>query len=298
MPSKQQFKFDPQMVSLLYSELGNATEVGRRLGTCAATVIRISKAAGYQHPSKYMSEHDKQEIVRLYVGEQLSGPEVARKIGVYASSVLRYLTKIGKNRDTSIAHALSARNKSGRRGKAAWWQSEKTGQWESADSRFEIVRMYQLDKDENVVMWTRQTPIIQYAGNKRYVPDFLITLKDGTQILEEVKPHNHVNKELVLSGKMEAAQKYCCKNGMKFRVVTEKEIGVSTIRTFKYEGLQAITEVERLEKRKEKDAAYQLKNKDLTAQRHKIWYAENKEKIRARQRGAYHQKMAILREAA
>jgi hypothetical protein len=107
-----------------------------------------------------------------------------------------------------------------------YYKSKVTGNKEHYDSSYELIRMEQLD--EMKVIWTKHHKIaIPYKDNKNeihhYIPDFLIDNK----IIEEVKPRkiiksNYLNTKI----KLKAGRKYCKENGYKFRIITEKELGI------------------------------------------------------------------------
>lgn len=63
-----------------------------------------------------------------------------------------------------------------------------------------------------------------YNNNKRhYIPDLLITYKDGKQKLIEIKPSYYIDAE-INQAKFKAAQEYCDSKGILFEVWTEKTI--------------------------------------------------------------------------
>jgi hypothetical protein len=99
------------------------------------------------------------------------------------------------------------------------------------------------DESKNVLKWSFEEIIIPYTSpidrkQHNYFPDFLIQFESNEQVktwMIEVKPkkqtflkENASKKEkitwIINSAKWEAAKKYCEKNNMEFKVVTEKEI--------------------------------------------------------------------------
>lgn len=287
MPAKGQFKLNTELVIQTYKELGgNATGAGRKLGASSNSIIRTLRSAGIDTSGRLLPKHIKDEAARLYVEEKLGANEVAVKLSTHPSAISRHIKKLGLSRSTQEAHAISSQ-RIGRRGRAGWWHSTKTGKWEAADSRYELVRMKQLDEDFSVRSWTRQTPVIGY-GDKRYSPDFLITTSDNRTIIEEVKPSVTVQKEMVESGKLKAAQEYCSKNGLEFRIITENEIGHLAIRNFVLDGLATPNEQERILKKKEVDQNYRDKNRERENTRTLAWYHSNRERelVKRRERKA------------
>ena len=91
-------------------------------------------------------------------------------------------------------------------------------------SSYEKERMLQLNSQN--IKWTKnhgiKIPYVDVNGrNHYYIPDILV----GDKILEEIKPvrliHLDNNPE-----KFFAAKKYCSKNNLTFKIITEKELGI------------------------------------------------------------------------
>ena len=112
-------------------------------------------------------------------------------------------------------------------------------------SGWEFSMMKFCDEHPNVAKWASESIRIPYLNpitNKKtiYVPDFFIVYvdKNGTQHVElvEVKPENQTIKEklgnskynqahwIINQAKWAAARAYCKQNGIKFRIITEKDI--------------------------------------------------------------------------
>jgi hypothetical protein len=109
--------------------------------------------------------------------------------------------------------------------------------WEHAFMRF-------CDTNDNVLQWASESLVIPYrhpltGKMTNYIPDFLITYKTrgNTVIAEviEIKP----KKQSVIESKMssrdravvainyakwDAATKWCKRNGLRFRVITEHDM--------------------------------------------------------------------------
>lgn len=107
--------------------------------------------------------------------------------------------------------------------------------------------MVHLDDNKNVLEWSSEEIIIPYVSPvdsrwHRYFPDFFVRTNTGAMILE-VKPLNQsiapeVNKKVtkryinevvtygVNQAKWKAAQEYCLDRGWKFKVITEKDLGI------------------------------------------------------------------------
>lgn len=83
-----------------------------------------------------------------------------------------------------------------------------------------------LELDDNVVAYKAEPMRIPYQFNgitKNYVPDFLITHIDGSQLLVEVKPDALTNTQQNLA-KQKAAQAWCVANNVTFVTVTEEQL--------------------------------------------------------------------------
>jgi hypothetical protein len=99
------------------------------------------------------------------------------------------------------------------------------------------------DDTENIVKWSFEEIIVPYTNpldkkTHNYYPDFLIQFKNNNGLntwMVEVKPkkqtylkENASKKEkitwIINNAKWEAAKKYCEKNKMEFKIITEKEI--------------------------------------------------------------------------
>jgi len=109
--------------------------------------------------------------------------------------------------------------------------------WELAFMRF-------CDNNDNIVSWASESLVIPYrhpltGKPTRYIPDFLIQYKNRhnqviTELIE-IKPKKQSVLESKASNrdkaivainyaKWDAASKWCARNGLKFRVITEDDI--------------------------------------------------------------------------
>lgn len=113
-----------------------------------------------------------------------------------------------------------------------------------ARSSWEFAVMRMADRHPAIIHWASESIKIPYYNpvkrkNTVYVPDFLFVYKDRRgqhrSELIEVKPSSQSSlKEaktqydkmslIVNTAKWKAAQAFCKKNGMSFRVITEREI--------------------------------------------------------------------------
>lgn len=120
-------------------------------------------------------------------------------------------------------------------------------------SSWEAQLMLYLDRSTDIVEWASESIVIPYIGldgkPHRYYPDFLIkilnikTNKPETFLIE-IKPkretkepnNNKKDKQKLLTEqltfatnqlKWEAAKKFCSVRNYKFKILTEKELGIS-----------------------------------------------------------------------
>jgi len=115
-------------------------------------------------------------------------------------------------------------------------------------SSWELKTHQFLDNNPNILKWSSEELVIPYlkpTDNRvhRYFPDYWVLFRNkaGQQIQEvwEVKPHSQTKRSrsrnsknrlyedvqyAVNMAKWQAAQQFCDKYGMKFRVLTEREI--------------------------------------------------------------------------
>jgi len=119
-------------------------------------------------------------------------------------------------------------------------------------SLWELKAMRYFDMNPNVIFWASEELVIPYLSpvdNKthRYFPDFLIQVQKKDNSLEtyllEVKPHKQTTLPVkkgkknsrflsesmtyaINQAKWKAADIFCQKNGWKFKLITEYELGI------------------------------------------------------------------------
>jgi hypothetical protein len=111
-------------------------------------------------------------------------------------------------------------------------------------SGWEMTFMMFLDNNENIVQWASESIRIPYRNpvtskQSMYVPDFFITYRDRTNRMRaelvEIKPKKQSLIESKMSArdgaivavnyaKWDAATKWCRRQGITFRVITEDQI--------------------------------------------------------------------------
>ncbi len=109
-----------------------------------------------------------------------------------------------------------------------------------------------LDQNENVIHWASEELVIRYFNPvdqkfHRYFPDFIVKLKkrDGTvkTYVWEVKPEHQTKQPvkkkktkkyleesvtyIVNQAKWKAAEEFCKDRNWEFRILTEKDLGIS-----------------------------------------------------------------------
>lgn len=87
--------------------------------------------------------------------------------------------------------------------------------------------MEYLDQNELIQEYDYECIKIPYIFRRKvsnYIPDFVI----GGKLIVEIKPHNMLDRKRNLA-KFLAATEYCQKNGMEFKVITERELKILNI---------------------------------------------------------------------
>jgi len=88
----------------------------------------------------------------------------------------------------------------------------------------DFIRLCNMDSDVVDIQYQPLCLMYNHAGKrKKYYPDFLLTLKDDSRILVEVKTEEHVN-DAENQVKYKVGEMYCQEQVWKFKVLTEEEI--------------------------------------------------------------------------
>jgi hypothetical protein len=96
-------------------------------------------------------------------------------------------------------------------------------------SGWELKYALYLDGNPLIASYRYEPYSIPYVSNTRtgrvrqYWPDFELTQATGLRVLVEVKPLKKL-KQAINRKKMEAAQRFCAKNGMAYGVITEVDL--------------------------------------------------------------------------
>lgn len=191
-------------------------------------------------------------MVRRYVNGE-SCHDIAKTIGFNHQVVRQVLLDSGLMRSRSEAAALRAQNRApshSQSGKFGAYHSEKNRAWLPVASRFEFIRMDQLEQDSRVVSFARCRQVVAYrykGKTHRYAPDIEVTYVDESIVIEEIKPHALMNSGRNLA-KAVAAFNFYAEQGKRFVFVNEFDIGLDLIKSFEWPGLmeQAQEEIERM----------------------------------------------------
>lgn len=230
-------------------------EIAKQYQVNRATIVCWLKRSGdyKQHKTRYTPE-EKSGIVSMY----LSGSAIktiASNFGIGVGSVTQVVHGLGHLRTQSQSQAVrAARDCVGfeRFGKKGAVQSTKSGKWFACDSAYEFARMLQLDKDDDVIEWSRCTDRIPYLFGGiefTYAPDLTVIRASVGVVVEEIKP----NKFLRIgrnSVKFDAAIRFYKGLGITFSVVTEDVIGIKNIRILDGAPLSYTPDEARKEKRR------------------------------------------------
>lgn len=234
-------------------------------------------------------------IVELYKDGK-SCPEIAKLIGIDTSSAWKIVSASGHQRTHQEAMALRMKkypNLSEQRGKAGVFHSQKNGKWIPTGSRYEYIRMNQLENDPDVLSFDRCGDRIPYDFNGKihfYIPDLMVKYKDGTVIIEEIKPDHQIAMD-VNQIKAAAAQKFYAERNIDFRFITQTDIGLDYIKNFDWSGFAAISETDLAAERREKERKRQREAKRALELK---LTEEQKELRRQSQRDYYRKKIGTM----
>ncbi len=220
-----------------------------------ATIYKILKEKGIKikHiPHNKIDDIVKDKIINEYVNG-LNICELHEIYGYGTTTIARWVKNAGAMRSLSDAFTLSA-NKGRKyfKGTTLPWYSNKNKKWFIADSIWEATRMKQLDEDNTVLSWEKNTERIPYKDlneiSHYYVPDFKIFYTNKI-VVEEIKPSSLLNDKINVI-KFEVARQFYTKQNIEYKIVTENEIGIENIKNFKPDGLIKYTQDIRKERRR------------------------------------------------
>ena len=223
-----------------------------------STIWKILNKNGIKTIKKIHNKIDediKEKIIKEYL-EENSICELSEKYGYSPTTIARWIKAKNLTRTFSDAFSLSfIKGRKHFKGTNFPFYSKKNNEWFFADSTWEVIRMEQLENDDNVVFWEKSKDRIYYEdeNNKShyYIPDLKIINVDNTIIVEEIKPKSQINYN-INQIKFREARKYYDKLNIVFKIVTENEIGLDNIKNFNPDGFIKISTEIRERRRKDK----------------------------------------------
>jgi hypothetical protein len=96
-------------------------------------------------------------------------------------------------------------------------------------SSWEEKYMKYLDSNVEVSKWSYESFFIEYLSNKstgktrKYYPDFLVEMKDGSKFVVEIKQKRKL-EQLIVRKKTKAAEEWCVTHGATYKLLTEIEL--------------------------------------------------------------------------
>jgi len=93
-------------------------------------------------------------------------------------------------------------------------------------SSYELAFLQKLELREDIIECISEPMRIEYIKDEQkhnYVPDFLLTLNDGSKQLIEVKPES-LAEHPINALKMLAAKQFCVEQDISFKVINENDI--------------------------------------------------------------------------
>lgn len=204
-------------------------------------------------------------LVRRYKDGE-SCPEIANSVGMSTSAVWKIVRDAGAMRPHGEAMALrmvKRPNLSEHRGVQLAFYSKKSDVWIPAGSRYEFIRMDQLENDHSVARFERSKDRIKYEFDGEthyYIPDLRVIYFDGSVSVEEIKPRD-MTIGGVVHAKILAAMRFYADKGISYRVVTEEDIGWSNIRHFDWPGFSGMINADLTAERREKERARQRESR-------------------------------------
>lgn len=107
--------------------------------------------------------------------------------------------------------------------------STKTNESYKYRSEWELRYMIWLDTNDDVRTYSYEALKITYVSNlkskrlRNYIPDFLVTMSDGRELLVEIKPKRFLEKP-INKKKFDSARAWCAENSREFVILTEIEL--------------------------------------------------------------------------
>ena len=213
----------------LYSQGKSSTQISSELNISSSSILKIVDKAGIKRTisqSTILYKKDIPKVIKMY-SQGKNTTEISKELNLVPSSVARWVKEAGIMRSNSEVQAILAElGKTNIRGVKSKVPT-KFGNI-TADSTYEAIRIKQLETDKNVIGIKRATRI-PFGDNKHYVPDLEIKYKDGSIIIEEIKPNYKLSDKKVLE-KQRVAQDFYKDKDINYRIITENDIGVDAFK--------------------------------------------------------------------
>lgn len=213
----------------LYREGKSSTQISKELGVSGDSVLTWTEKAGIKRTisqSTLLYEKDIPKVIELYK-QGKNTTEISKELNLAPSSVARWVKEAGITRSNSEVQSILAElgktNVLGVRSKV----STKFGTL-NADSTYEAIRIKQLEADPNVVGIKRATRI-PLGDGRHYIPDIEIKYKDGSTVIEEIKPVYKLGDEKIIA-KEKAAREFLKDKNIEYRIVSENDIGIDAFK--------------------------------------------------------------------
>ena len=218
---KREKRFCSQSCS---SKCTNSKRDNKEIGKKISKILKTKYASGeMRHPFLDRKHTDSTK-------NKISNTRINNKLSVGENNPM-----FGKNHSIESREKMSdTRTKKILNGEYSSWFSK--GRYYSDKLKREVSyrsmlekQVYQLlDSDERVQTYSEEPCRIQYRmknedNNRYYIPDLLISYKNGKQKIVEVKPSNLITEEMNVA-KFKAAESYCAERSWTFEVWTENTI--------------------------------------------------------------------------
>jgi len=194
-----------------------------------------SKAHKGQIPwtaGKHLPEEIKKKISEGNKRYMKEHPEDKRWIGRHYKHTPESLNRIRKGVATAILEGRMD-NASPRRFIKGNYYSKKNGKTYHYRSSYELCAFKLLESMHMVCGYEYEPFHIRYVDEngelRRYIPDIMVRLKNGDKELIEVRPNRYLN-DVRTRKKFKAANRFCKKHDMTFRVWTEDQVFKHKIR--------------------------------------------------------------------
>lgn len=213
----------------LYKEGQSSTQISKELGVNNSTVLSWTEKAGVKRTisqAKVLYGDDIPKVIDLYK-QGKNTTEISKELNLAPSSVARWVKEAGITRSNSEVQSILAEmgktNVLGVKSKVL----TKFGPLH-ADSTYEAIRIKQLEADPNVIGIKRATRI-PLGDGKHYIPDIEIKYKDGSTVIEEIKPVYKLGDEKIIA-KEKAAREFLKDSDVGYRIVSENDIGIDAFK--------------------------------------------------------------------